>query len=103
MTKSPERQFEESLNPSDPVALTSERHNQHGDWVKQSALAFDLKERVRMEVYDGSHCKLRSYQLEAIESILTKISRACCGDPNLEDHWDDIAGYAHLGKGGHTG
>ena len=24
-----------------------------------------------------------------------------CGDPNCADHWDDIAGYALLGKGGH--
>ena len=31
--------------------------------------------------------------------ILLKIARIICGDPTYADHWDDIAGYAMLGKG----
>lgn len=30
--------------------------------------------------------------------ILAKIARIVSGDPNHADHWDDIAGYALLGK-----
>jgi len=35
----------------------------------------------------------------ALEMISLKLARIICGDPNFADHWDDIAGYAELGKG----
>jgi len=38
-------------------------------------------------------------QGEAIHMICVKLARIVCGDPNHADHWDDIAGYARLGKG----
>ena len=86
-------------------SLTNERKNQHGDWAHQSEVAQKLKSVVKEAAFvqevtkEGRH--LNTMQREALEMICTKISRICCGDPNHKDHWDDIAGYAFLGKGGH--
>ncbi len=84
-----------------PEAIIARRHDEHGDWAEQSALAQDLKDRVRIQVERANSRRLTARQQEAIEMILVKVSRICCGNPNLEDHWDDLAGYALLGKSGH--
>lgn len=81
--------------------LTDKRKNQHGDWIKQSQMAYNLK--FTFNAYHRNGPDLPAHQQEAIEMILTKISRIACGDPNHADHWNDIAGYAYLGKGGHDG
>lgn len=87
-----------SAVPRSPEALTNERKNHHGDWFKQSECANELKDRMRGQ---RNWHALKPYQAEALDMIATKISRILEGDPNHEDHWDDIAGYAFLGKGGH--
>jgi hypothetical protein len=38
-------------------------------------------------------------QWEALDLIAMKLARIVCGDPSYPDNWDDIAGYARLGKG----
>lgn len=38
-------------------------------------------------------------QREALEMILHKIGRIVAGDPDFQDHWDDIAGYAKIANG----
>lgn len=90
----------EDLKPqpdSPAVALTNERKNQHGNWEDQSGTANSLKKAVRTPGWN----KMNHMQQEAIDMILTKVSRIVTGDPSHADHWDDIAGYAYLGKGGH--
>lgn len=49
----------------------------------------------------GNWDNLAACHQESIDMILTKISRIVSGNPSEPDHWDDIAGYAFLGKGGH--
>lgn len=66
--------------------------------MEQSAFAVDLKDYLRNGKRWNS---LLPFQREALDLIATKISRILTGDPFAPDHWDDIAGYAHLGKGGH--
>jgi hypothetical protein len=83
---------------SSPAELTSERGKTHGDWMKQSNLARNLKAAINMAYPETG---LYAYQEEALDMILVKVSRIVCGNPNEPDHWDDIAGYAYLGKGGH--
>lgn len=80
-----------------PEKLTNERHNTHGDWTQQSRLAYELKNLLRQH----HHVDLTPGQMEALDMIAVKISRILTGNPNEPDHWDDIAGYAFLGKGGH--
>jgi hypothetical protein len=39
---------------------------------------------------------LSDQQIEALEMIAHKIGRIIAGDPDFDDHWDDIAGYAKI-------
>ena len=78
--------------------LIQERKSTHGDWLVQSELAFELRERMRASVNWPS---LFPHQREALDMLATKISRILTGNPTEPDHWDDIAGYAMLGKQGH--
>lgn len=80
-------------------ALTDERKGQHGDWLQQSLKAHHLK--MEMHAQGEGWIKLQPHQREALDMIAVKISRILSGDPNHADHWDDIAGYAYLGKSGH--
>lgn len=80
-----------------PAELIKERKHVHGDWLRQSRLAFDLKMRIGAEITGN----MKPHQQEALDMILVKVSRICIGDPSHADHWDDIAGYALLGKQGH--
>jgi len=85
--------------PPDPQSLTNERKTTHGSWLVQSALARALKLMMR----DSENFnKMQPHQCEALDQIMVKISRILTGNPNEVDHWDDIAGYAFLGKGGHV-
>ena len=81
--------------------LTQERHKTHGSWSRQSACAQELKGTIRdftnQVLFEK---KLSPGQIEALEMIAVKMSRIICGNPNEPDHWDDIAGYATLGKKG---
>lgn len=82
-----------------PETLTDERKSTHGDWKDQAQTALVLK-GVARERLVVAHKVLPAYQQEAIDMILVKISRIINGNENEPDHWDDIAGYAYLGKGG---
>jgi hypothetical protein len=90
---------EKGLDMGDPVALTGERKKTHGDWKTQAFATNELK--LTLRAAPGWE-RMASWQQEALDMICTKMGRITCGDPNEPDHWDDIAGYAHLGKGGHS-
>lgn len=86
--------------PTGAAALTHERCNTHGDWLRQSALAQGFKGLIE-ESDRRREVSLTPYQREAAEMIAVKLSRILTGNPGEPDHWDDIGGYALLGKGGH--
>ena len=72
--------------------LLDERESTHGDF-ECAAIDFDLLHDI---IYDGS-VSLSSAQKYALTMIMVKITRILNGDPNVQDHWKDIAGYALLG------
>lgn len=74
--------------------LIAAREKTHGYWRAQATLAQSLKNELGV-FYTVA---LTDAHREALEMICVKMSRIVCGDPNEPDHWDDIAGYAHLGK-----
>lgn len=74
--------------------ILNEREKTHGDFEKFADCRVELGNVWRQ--YCGP---LNNSQTMAIAMILTKLSRIFCGDPNHADHWDDIAGYAMLGRG----
>lgn len=75
------------------MALLRERQTTHGDFAITSSISQELKHHFR-----GCEgwVELEDAQREALDLIATKIARILSGDPNCEEHWDDIGGYARL-------
>lgn len=71
--------------------ISSSRNKTHGDPHEQFDVAQSIKGIIRGKL-EGRFITL--VQSEALEQILTKISRIACGDSNHIDTWLDIAGYA---------
>lgn len=73
--------------------ILAERGQTHGDFSNQAECAQDLKKAF----YNwAQHNKLTPYMKEAVDMILHKMARVATGNPSVQDHWDDIAGYATL-------
>lgn len=88
-------------HPKDQTdALIQDRKGTHGDWKVQSSIEQQLKNLI-VHKANEHNLELADHQWAAIEMICVKISRILAGDANHADHWDDIAGYARLGKQGH--
>ena len=78
---------------ADISEILAERGQTHGDFSNQAECAQDLKKAF----HDwAQHNKLTPYMKEAADMILHKLARVATGDPFVQDHWDDIAGYATL-------
>lgn len=75
--------------------ILNEREKTHGDFYRVSETWVQLKNIVDSNIASDNYS-----HIAAIDMILLKLARIACGDPNFADHWDDIAGYAMLGKGG---
>ena len=77
-----------------------ERGQTHGKFDSQ----FELATALKMAVTDscvkwnrGTVTVRKDYPMsEAMDMILTKVSRIAVGNPMEQDHWKDIAGYATL-------
>lgn len=73
--------------------LESRRSCYGGSFLEQSQISQALKSALHNS---PNWKKMRVDQREALEMIMTKISRISYGDPNYIDSWHDIAGYARL-------
>ena len=82
--------------------ILKERGSRYGSFRDNSRISQELAHIVRKENAvrpQRTQIPLTYYELEAIEMIFHKIARIVSGDdPSYADNWDDIAGYAHLGK-----
>lgn len=76
-----------------PAELTSERKKTHGSFWMNACISQSLKKYARSR---NGYDKLNDVQKEALDMIFLKISRILSGQNEHSDHWDDIAGYAHL-------
>lgn len=94
-----ERALEERFMAQNPEELTNERAKTHGSFADHARCTRRLKDVINDEhihrVTRGQSV-LSSQQAEAIDMILHKIGRVMAGDASFQDHWDDIAGYAHI-------
>lgn len=77
--------------------LLNTRQKTHGDFAEQAKVAQELKRAI---VTASQYPRMTDSQKEALAMILHKVSRIVCGNPDEPDHWDDITGYATLGKNG---
>ena len=71
------------------------RGSTHGDFTSVSNVAQEIKQSMKR-----GRSELTVNQQEALDLIATKIARIVCGNPHFPDHWEDIKGYAELGKQG---
>lgn len=69
--------------------VIEERHITHGDFEETFSTACRL-----LEALTGNSLKPHEF---ALVNIIHKIARIKCGGYH-EDHWNDIEGYARLGK-----
>ncbi len=80
--------------------ILNEREKTHGDFERVANLYNALKMDVGWSLDEKvGERKITYKHILPIDMILLKLARIVCGDPNFADHWDDIAGYAMLGKG----
>lgn len=73
--------------------ILAQRGSSYGDFSANAQIA----QRIKRAVEDGTTYPALSFaHKEAIDLIITKLSRIVCGDPTHQDNWDDVAGYAML-------
>lgn len=73
-------------------ATLNSRGAEYGEYKKRSSIEQRMKDAIHdMPTWDS----MDDYQKSSLEMIVHKISRLC-GNPNNEDTWHDIAGYASL-------
>lgn len=71
----------------------AERGSRYGKFTTHA----DITQRIKHTMYQTDNWKkLMPDQAEALEMIAHKIGRILNGDPNYDDSWRDIAGYAQL-------
>lgn len=85
---------------ANPVDTTlANRGQSHGDFANHARATQRLKavfrEETKLREARGQH-PLNDMAIEALEMILHKIGRIVAGDPQFEDHWLDIEGYARI-------
>lgn len=74
-------------------ALLNERGKTHGSFASNAYISQHLKQFYRSQPGYGN---LNAEQREALDMFAAKICRILSGQPDFNDHWDDIAGYARL-------
>lgn len=72
-------------------SILEERGKRYGEFKNHADISQRLKKLVN--IYGE---KLNSTHREALEMIMHKVARILNGDPNYDDSWIDIAGYAQL-------
>jgi len=77
--------------------ILNEREKTHGDFKIASETHYRAKALFRPVMEQNG---TPVYRIEAVEAIIAKLNRIVHGNHDHADHWDDIAGYAMLGKGG---
>jgi hypothetical protein len=82
---------------ADVNAILAERQKTHGDFTVHA----EITQRIKDVMCQSPNWQfLSAAQKESLEMQAHKIGRILAGNPNHDDHWDDIAGYAKLGNRG---
>lgn len=77
------------------VDLTAARHTQHGLFEDVAATSEAL---LKVMQQTKNWLLMSAPRRESIKMITHKLARIGAGDFTLADHWDDIGGYALLGR-----
>jgi hypothetical protein len=79
--------------PNEIPDILAERRKTHGDYGDHARVTQALK---RVMEGEKGWVRLDDCQREALAIIAHKIGRILSGNPNFDDHWVDIGGYAKL-------
>lgn len=77
---------------SEVEQILEQRGNTNGDFANMAKIT----QRLHSIIRDNAVGHLTDVHRESLHMICHKLGRITAGDPNVEDHWDDIAGYATL-------
>lgn len=69
--------------------VSKERESEYGSFKVNACVSQGMKTLARNPEFSD-------VQQEALDQILSKISRLACGNPNHLDSWLDISNYARL-------
>jgi len=75
--------------------ILAERGSRYGKFKDHATISHALKFAIQNHMGDRWH-DMKPDQREGLEMICHKLGRIASGDPNYEDSWRDIAGYATL-------
>jgi hypothetical protein len=78
------------MNINETLAV---RETRYGEYIEVAAIAQNLKFVMQQS---ANWNQLEADQMESLDMIANKIARILNGDPNYDDSWHDIAGYATL-------
>lgn len=78
---------------SDVTATLAERGERYGDFTDHARVCQALKQ---VQMMQPGWERLSAVQKQALEVIADKIARILTGDPDYDDNWHDIQGYAKL-------
>lgn len=81
----------QNMNPARDPLLT-EREKTHGDFKDNAETWHSLWKNFHMKVTED---RIPPTQQMALGMIFVKLARIS-SNPEVKDHWDDIAGYAKL-------
>ena len=71
----------------------AQRQQTHGKFESHA----EISQKMKAAMYESDVWKDLPYEhCEALEMIAHKIARILNGNPDVHDHWHDIAGYATL-------
>ena len=73
--------------------ILAERAKTHGDYTEHAKCTQDI---MLILMLHRNWTFLSPDQKETLHMIAHKMGRVVTGNPNVADHWDDIAGYAKL-------
>lgn len=89
-----DRGVQQDAQPVDKTtAILASRGADYGDFTYHANITQHLKDILRN--IEGWN-RLSANQKEALDMIMHKVGRILNGNPDLEDSWADIAGYARL-------
>lgn len=71
------------------------RKSTHGDFKDVAEIYANFMNSARG---GKSFAKLSDVQRMSLEMIFHKAARVVCGNPDFDDHWLDIEGYARLAR-----
>lgn len=81
------------VNETDINRILEERDSRYGGIIENATIGMDLVET--MMATEGWK-KLEPEMKYSMIMIAFKLSRVLAGDPNYDDNWKDISGYATL-------